>query len=310
MSSKEWAAASQHRARGEGTERSVLASHGSGWEVWVGPVADDRVGLLATAGADPHRPPTVSASVSCATHDTALRLADDLLAGGPQTVDRLQRAAAAAHELVRAEYRVIGGCLISPVLREVATSVLRAEDFTDPAAAATWTAIATLQHSGDPIDFVLVSAQLDRQTAAADAARLAPSELAAFACRADYPTGCWGLTTVAREALHRAVDTAHHELLTAAADNSRPAEQVIRRAQAVLARAQTTARRLRGDTPHGAVDGTAAAHLAGTREPGTDTTPATRAASRRVPTPPGRTVVRPCATTHPTPPPRRPRPHR
>jgi replicative DNA helicase len=205
---------------------------------------------------------------------------------------------------------VIGGCLVSPVLREVATSVLRAGDFTDAAAAATWTAIATLQHSGDPLDFVLVSAHLDRQTAAADAARLSPSELAAFAGRADYPTGCWGLTTVAREALHRAVDTAHHELLTAAADSSRPAEQVIRRAQAVLARAQTTARRLRGDTPHGAVDATAAAHVAGTREPGTDTTPATGAASRRAPTPPGRTVVRPCATTHPTPPPRRPRPHR
>ena len=223
-------------------------------KVWVGPVADDRVGLLATAGADPHRPPTVSASVSCATHDTALRLADDLLAGGPQTVDRLQRAAAAAHELVRAEYRVIGGCLISADLREMATSVLRAEDFTDPAAATTWTAIATLHAQRRSPRLRARLRALDRQTAAADAARLSPSELAALACRADYPTGCWGLTTVAREALHRAVDTAHHELLTAAADNSRPAEQVIRRAQAVLARAQTTARRLRGDTPHGAVD--------------------------------------------------------
>src|SRR5215213_7302512 len=50
----------------ERTQRSVVHRHG--WvTAWVGPVADDRVGLLATGGADAGRPPTVSASVSCAS---------------------------------------------------------------------------------------------------------------------------------------------------------------------------------------------------------------------------------------------------
>ena len=111
MSSPEWAAASQNQAQGEGTERSVVHRHG--WvTVWVGPVSDDRVGLLATGGADAGRPPTVSASVSCASSDTALSLADELLAGGPDKVDRLhtfaaltaQRAAAAAQDLTEPEH--------------------------------------------------------------------------------------------------------------------------------------------------------------------------------------------------------------
>jgi replicative DNA helicase len=213
-----------------------------------------------------------------------------------------------AHERRRAEYWVIGGCLVSPALREMAISVLRAEDFTNPATAASWTAIATLHHRGDPIDFVLVSAQLDRQ---ADAARLSPSDLAAFARRADYPTGCRGLATIAREALHRAVDTAHRELLTAAEDNTQSTEQVIRRAQAVLARAHTAARRLRGDTPDGPVDGIAAAHVAGTGRPAPGTAPAAGpVSSRPAAAPPGQALVKPCATSHLTPPPRRPRPHR
>ena len=57
MSSPEWAAASPHnQAQGEGTQRSVVHRHG--WvTVWVGPVSDDQVGLLATGGADADRPP-------------------------------------------------------------------------------------------------------------------------------------------------------------------------------------------------------------------------------------------------------------
>jgi hypothetical protein len=111
MSSPEWAAASHNQARGEGSERSVVHRHG--WvTVWVGPISDDRVGLLATGGADAGRPPTVSASVSCASSDTALSLADELLAGGPDKVDRLhtfaaltaQRAAAAAHDLTEPDH--------------------------------------------------------------------------------------------------------------------------------------------------------------------------------------------------------------
>ena len=140
MSSPEWTAASQHQAQGEGTQRSVV--HRNGWvTVWVGPVSDDQVGLLATGGADAGRPPTVTASVSCATHDTALSMADELLAGGPDKVDRLhtfaaltaQRAAAAAHDLtepahirearaVAAVREVWSGPRLAPLAETVVTS--------------------------------------------------------------------------------------------------------------------------------------------------------------------------------------------
>jgi replicative DNA helicase len=192
--------------------------------------------------------------------------------GRDQTAPELSPVGApTARELSQAECWVIGGCLVSANVRDMATSVLRAGDFTDPALAATWTAIATLHERGDSVDFVLVSAQLDRQTDAP--VRLPPSDLALFACRADYLTGCWGLQTVALEALHRAVDTAHRELLAAAQDNTQSIEQAIRRAQAVLTRTQDTARRLRGDTPNGPVERAAAADTAIAGPPGADPRP-------------------------------------
>ena len=83
----------------------------AGSTVWIGPLDGGRTALLASAGPPGSTTPTATAAVSCTDTATAVELADDLLAGGPDQVDRLhafatlsaRRAAAAANDVAEPE---------------------------------------------------------------------------------------------------------------------------------------------------------------------------------------------------------------
>src|SRR3954447_8066095 len=88
MSTDEWTEAVDRRHRRHGGERHTHS--GAGWvTVWIGPLIDGRTALLASAGRTGSTTPTATAAVSCADTPTAMELADELLAGGPDQVDRL-----------------------------------------------------------------------------------------------------------------------------------------------------------------------------------------------------------------------------
>ena len=111
MSVDEWTEAVDRRQRGQGGERHTHS--GDGWvTVWSGPLHDGgRTALLAAAGPPGSTTPTATAAVSCADTATATEVADDLLAGGPEHLDRLhafatlsaRRAAAAAADVAEPE---------------------------------------------------------------------------------------------------------------------------------------------------------------------------------------------------------------
>ena len=110
MSVDEWTEAVDRRQRGQGGERHTES--GDGWvTVWIGPLDGGRTALLASAGPPGSTTPTATAAVSCTDTATAVELADDLLAGGPDQVDRLhafatlsaRRAAAAANDVAEPE---------------------------------------------------------------------------------------------------------------------------------------------------------------------------------------------------------------
>src|SRR3954451_13617860 len=88
MSTDEWTEAVDRRQRRHGGERHTQS--GAGWvTVWIGPLNDGPTALLASAGPTGSTPPPATAAVSCADTPTAMELADELLAGGPDQVDRL-----------------------------------------------------------------------------------------------------------------------------------------------------------------------------------------------------------------------------
>ena len=111
MSVDEWTEAVDRRQRGQGGERHTHS--GDGWvTVWSGPLHDGgRTALLASAGPPGSTTPTATAAASCADTAAAVEVADDLLAGGPDQVDRLgafatlsaRRAAAAAADVAEPE---------------------------------------------------------------------------------------------------------------------------------------------------------------------------------------------------------------
>ena len=110
MSVDEWTEAVDRRQRGQGGERHTHS--GDGWvTVWIGPLDGGRTALLASAGPPGSTTPTATAAASCTDTATAVELADDLLAGGPDHLDRLhafatlsaRRAAAAANDVAEPE---------------------------------------------------------------------------------------------------------------------------------------------------------------------------------------------------------------
>ncbi|MHA6797545.1 DnaB-like helicase N-terminal domain-containing protein (plasmid) [Pseudonocardia bannensis] len=148
----------------------------------------------------------------------------------------------------RAEYSLIGACLVSPQVRGLVEDRLLAEDFTTAEVAATWQAIRALSRRGDPVDFVLVAVEVERQGATPDyGPGLGAAELARVAARADAVSGYRAVDTVARAALSRAAGQAHRELQQLAGDRAKTGQEVLRGAQGVLTTVEATARRLGGN---------------------------------------------------------------
>jgi hypothetical protein len=102
MSTDEWTEAVDRRQRRHGGERHTQS--GAGWvTVWIGPLNDGRTALLASAGPTGSTTPTATAAVSCADTPAAMELADELLAGGPDQVDRLHAFATLSARRAAAE---------------------------------------------------------------------------------------------------------------------------------------------------------------------------------------------------------------
>ena len=151
-------------------------------------------------------------------------------------------------DLQRAELAVIGGCLAAPDLRRTALIMLTPDDFTTPRIAATWTALTTLAGRGEPVDFVLLAAAVQRHGTSGNGAQgMTPAELFRLAQRGDRGLGNRAVQTVARAALCRAMSAAQVQIAAAAADPTLAARHVIQDARTSLRRAQATARRLLGE---------------------------------------------------------------
>lgn len=76
--------------------------------------------------------------------------------------DRAKRPPSASL-LRRAEYALIGACMAIADVRRLTAGRLHAEDFAASEVSATWLAISGLERRGEPVDFVLVAAEVERQ---------------------------------------------------------------------------------------------------------------------------------------------------
>ena len=79
--------------------------------------------------------------------------------------------------------------------------MLTPDDFTTPRIAATWTALTTLAGRGEPVDFVLLAAAVQRHGTSRNGAQgMPPAELFRLAQRGDRGLGHRAVQTVARAA--------------------------------------------------------------------------------------------------------------
>jgi replicative DNA helicase len=131
---------------------------------------------------------------------------------------------------------------------------LHAEDFAASEVSATWLAISGLERRGEPVDFVLVAAEVDRQ---GDTPRfghgIAAEELARLAARTDIATGYRAADTVAQAALARAAHGARSALQSLGDNRSHEIGEVLHRARRIAANVESVAKRLAGDTTKRAV---------------------------------------------------------
>lgn len=174
-------------------------------------------------------------------HGTAVRVertTGERGAGAP-------RAELTPQETRRAELRLIGACLGDPGIRETAHRQLRRSDFADPAAGATWEAITGLLGRGEPVDFVLVAAELERSGCAG----LPAHQLLQTAQKAVAPAALRDLDTVARASIARAGDQVQQQLAALAADRGRGSTEVLKRASQTVGEASETAIRVAGGAP-------------------------------------------------------------
>jgi replicative DNA helicase len=205
------------------------------------------------------------------------------LAGGPiPATPRQVPGLARYRDPARAEHALIGACLQSPGLRQLATSRLDPDDLATPASAATWASLAAMTAAGEPVDHVLLAAHSLRAGAhLAPGAAIRPAQLAALARRAEITSGNAALAAVTHTALLRAADRTQRLLTTIAADPTLSSEQLLRTARDVLDRLDTSLRRIDGRTP---------SH--------TGTQPAPRVPAP----PPRRPTLEPCLPTRQSPP--------
>lgn len=162
------------------------------------------------------------------------------------------RAEPSERALRRAEYTLIGACMVSPEVLEMVAARLQATDFQEREIGATWTAISTLHRRGEPVDFVLVAAEVEQQgkldrlgrglsaeQLAHVMGRLKPTRVAA------YPA----METVVRAALTRAVRAAGERLQNLAEDRSRSNDRLLGEAREAVRGAEDTLGRLTDSTP-------------------------------------------------------------
>lgn len=166
-------------------------------------------------------------------------------ASTPPTVTRHHYPSLIAAQAARAEYTLLGACLTLPRHRELATNRLRPADFSQPDVAASWAALAFLQHHGQPIDFVLLGAQQQRQGAHPEyGSGIDPAQLLALSRLSDPASGWHALALVTATAIARATAEAQQALTEAATDRLRHSDQVLRAARTALHRLEAIRRRL------------------------------------------------------------------
>jgi replicative DNA helicase len=152
-----------------------------------------------------------------------------------------------AATLRRAEYALIGACLTEPWLREIAHYRLRAEDFAEPEVAATWLALSNLTDSGEPVDFVLVGAEVQRHGEHPDYGHgIEPLQLATLSRRADVVSGSRAISEVIRAALSRAAAHAHNTIAEAGADRTQDSARLLAGARDAVQRIDAIRQRLDG----------------------------------------------------------------
>jgi replicative DNA helicase len=176
-------------------------------------------------------------------------------AGRGQNPDVQDPAAAAAaptaRDLRRAEYTLIGASLISPDLRELAAGRLRARDFANPEIAATWEAIRSLQQHRQPVDVVLVAAEVERQGEVPGLGRgLEPRQLLWLVQRSEHVASPYkAMETVVRAALTRAVHGGSEQLQALLGDRAQSGAELLTSAQHTVSGVEHTVRRLTGTSP-------------------------------------------------------------
>jgi replicative DNA helicase len=144
----------------------------------------------------------------------------------------------------RAEYQLIGACLVSAEVRRLVHGYLRGGGFTEPEVAATWEAIETLHGRGDPADFVLVAHQVERQGALPGVGRgLRPDQLYKLAARSHPVNGLAALETVVHAAFTRTLRQARDQLQSLAGDRTRSGADVLAGAGHIIDQATTTTTR-------------------------------------------------------------------
>lgn len=159
------------------------------------------------------------------------------------------------NQLRRAEYTLIGACLVSSDVRQLTEGRLRVGDFVTPEIVATWQAISTVQQRREPVDFVLVAAEVERQGDLPGIGRgLAPEQLAQLVGRFAHVAAAPGykaLEAVAHAAMTRAVRDTHDQLHHLAGTRTQSSEEILANAQQTIEGAEKTVRRLAG-TPQSA----------------------------------------------------------
>jgi replicative DNA helicase len=150
-------------------------------------------------------------------------------------------------QVARAEPALIGAVLVSRDARALTLNRIDPGDFASPDAAATWIALQSLHRRGEPVDLVLAAAEVERQGTLTRYGRgFGAARLALLADRADVVSGHHAANTVARAALSRIAGEAQRALTQLSEDRSRPATEVLARAQETIDRVAAVASRLAG----------------------------------------------------------------
>lgn len=178
----------------------------------------------------------------------ALRTDSPPAAGAELSAVPLDLPAPSPARLRHAEQALIGACITQPELRALAQGRLRAEDFAQPDVAATWLVMSDLARRGEPIDFVLLAAAVQRYGDHPDhGPGIAPAQLATLSRRADVVSGTRAVSLVIRAALARAAEHAHSALTEAGADRRQNSTELLSAARAAIHRIDAVRSRLAGE---------------------------------------------------------------